>query len=55
MKRYKFLKLKRKKIVSGFNEDSKWKVGEWYKIKGGLNMCSNEIRTSISKRKKTGV
>ncbi len=47
MKRYKFLKLKRKKIVSGFNNDFKWQIGTWYKIKGELEMCENGFHCSV--------
>ena len=47
MKRYKFLRLKRKKIVSGFNEAFKWKVGQWYKINGDLEMCENGFHCSV--------
>ena len=47
MKRYKFLELKRSRIVSGHNNDFKWKVDEWYKAKGKLSMCANGFHCSV--------
>ena len=47
MKRYKFLQLKRNGIVSGYNNDFKWKVGKWYKIDGDLEMCENGFHCSV--------
>ena len=46
MKRYKFLKLKRKKIVSGHNEKFNWQIGKWYKTEGELSMCANGFHCS---------
>lgn len=46
MKRYKFLKLKRKKIVSAYNKNFKWEIGKWYKTDEKLSMCSNGFHCS---------
>ena len=47
MKRYKFLRLKRKKIVSGYNEKFKWEIGKCYKADGELHMCNNGFHCSV--------
>ena len=47
MKRYKFLKLKNKKIISSYNEKFKWEIGKWYKTDGELSMCENGFHCSI--------
>ena len=45
--RYKFLEIKRKKIVSGYNNDFSWKVGEWYRVEDELSMCNNGFHCSV--------
>jgi len=43
---YKFLRLKNKQIVSGYNEDFIWKIGKWYETKGNLEMCQTGFHCS---------
>jgi len=44
-KHYKFLNLKRGKIVSA-SGNQKWKLGEWVKHDGKLEMCSSGLHSS---------
>jgi len=43
---YKFLKLKNKQIISGYNEDFRWQIGNWYEAKGNLEMCQTGFHCS---------
>jgi len=46
MRRYKFLNLKEENIISGYNENFRWKIGKWYKTDDKLIMCEKGFHCS---------
>ncbi len=46
MRRFKFLQLRDGKLVSNNGDAGEWKVGEWKRVDGELNLCKNGLHCS---------